>query len=289
MTEIQSTSLSPEVISRLDQIFKSKSWPLDDPELGDEPSLFETFCHLFSILSQDEQKLLLNLSEDFIRCTLLDYSKLMYIALNKVDSMLINAKNKVYLLPLVSPMDVERGKIKSGHPLIYITEHLVIPSHQSLRNKDVRAIHSPNGLDTNRTNSLLLCIDDFIGSGETALKFLDNYSCSFKVDSDSLIVVALVTQEIGMNKIRDIGYEVVSAHVRKRGISDSERIPDINAALAVIDQIESRLSISDKYRRGYAQSEALVQMIRTPNNTFPIFWCENAKENTSWPAPFPRR
>lgn len=289
MTEIQSTSLSPDIISRLDQIFRSKSWPLDDSEIGDELSLFEAFCHLFSILPQDEQKLLLCLTEDFLRCTLLDYSKLMYIALNKVDSTLINTKEKVYLLPLVSPMDVERGKIKSGHPILYITEHLVIPRLQSLRNKDVRAINSPNGLDTNRTNSLLLCIDDFIGSGETALKFLNNYSCSFRVDSDSLIVVALVTQEIGMNKIHDIGYKVVSAHVRKRGISDSEKIPDIKAALAVMDQVESRLLISDTFRRGYGQSEALVQMIRTPNNTFPIYWCENTRENASWPAPFPRK
>lgn len=35
----------------------------------------------------------------------------------------------------------------------------------------------------------------------------------------------------------------------------------------------------------YAQSEALVRMFRTPNNTFPIYWLKNSKNPC---PPFPR-
>lgn len=37
---------------------------------------------------------------------------------------------------------------------------------------------------------------------------------------------------------------------------------------------------------GYAESEALVTMIKTPNNTFPFYWYE---KNSNSYAPFPRR
>lgn len=37
---------------------------------------------------------------------------------------------------------------------------------------------------------------------------------------------------------------------------------------------------------GYASTESLVAMIKTPNNTFPVYWCE-CKENSH--APFVRK
>ena len=49
--------------------------------------------------------------------------------------------------------------------------------------------------------------------------------------------------------------------------------------------IEEAIQVSDDYKFGYKGSEALVKMIRTPNNTFPIYWLRNKKNKF---APFPR-
>lgn len=43
------------------------------------------------------------------------------------------------------------------------------------------------------------------------------------------------------------------------------------------------------YSFGYKESEALVTMTRTPNNTFPLYWFEaKLDKNNKWQAPFPR-
>jgi hypothetical protein len=74
-----------------------------------------------------------------------------------------------------------------------------------------------------------------------------------------------------------------------KGISESTAIENKVAALKIVDRIEKRLRITEKFFRGYGQSEALVKMIRTPNNTFPLYWCDKTKKGDKWPAPFPRK
>ena len=55
-----------------------------------------------------------------------------------------------------------------------------------------------------------------------------------------------------------------------------------------MDDIEKRLKVNENYRRGFKESEALVCMLRCPNNTFPVFWSTKKVSGESWPAPFPR-
>ena len=52
--------------------------------------------------------------------------------------------------------------------------------------------------------------------------------------------------------------------------------------------IEGAIKVSSDYNFGYKQSEALVRMIRTPNNTFPIYWYRDKKKKINIYAPFPR-
>lgn len=286
-----SRGLPPETVQRLAQIFDSKDWPMHNPDSLDDPGLFDRFCQLFSMLSPAEQELMMLLTEDFFRCTFYHYPYLMRSALGQLDPLLVNRAERVFLLPLVSPQDAERGESKSGDFLLYPALRHVIPSLPLLRNKDVKAIETLTALNrhhSNRHNSLLLFLDDFIGTGETASKTLDAYRRLYGVEDDSVVVVALVAQERGMNAIRDLGFEVVAAHVRKRGISDSAKISDIGEAFAIMDAIEGELLVVQQYRRGYGQSEALVKMIRTPDNTFPAYWWTKTREGTPWPAPFRR-
>ena len=51
-------------------------------------------------------------------------------------------------------------------------------------------------------------------------------------------------------------------------------------------KISKQLQAPKGMQLGYASTESLVAMIKTPNNTFPVYWCE-CKENSH--APFVRK
>lgn len=47
------------------------------------------------------------------------------------------------------------------------------------------------------------------------------------------------------------------------------------------------MEVNEEFQFGYDHSEALVKMIRTPNNTFPVYWLQ--KRGGAVPVvPFPR-
>ena len=51
-------------------------------------------------------------------------------------------------------------------------------------------------------------------------------------------------------------------------------------------EIEDILKVDSKYSFGFNQTEALISLIKTPNNTFPVYWYE---KNGHSHAPFPRK
>lgn len=52
--------------------------------------------------------------------------------------------------------------------------------------------------------------------------------------------------------------------------------------------IENRIfSKVGDYSLGFKESESLISLLRTPDNTFPIFW-NNYKKNINLRPPFPR-
>jgi len=284
-------NLSVDNISRLDQIFDSKNWPKKEPVPGSILPLYEKFCQLLSILSKNEQNLILTLTKDFLRCTLNDYLELLKNSLLKVNQTSIDNSEEIFVLPLVSPEDEQRGKFKSGYLLPYPAVNIVIPHLPTFNGKNIISLVHLSFLNhkySNRNNALILFVDDFIGTGETAIKALTNFKKSYSIQSDSFVIVALVAQERGIVKISEHGHLAVAADIRKRGISDSRRITDKRNAFLLMDQIEKRLEVGNNFLGGYRKSEALVKMIRTPNNTFPVYWCLKSSNNKPWPAPFPR-
>lgn len=132
-------------------------------------------------------------------------------------------------------------------------------------------------------------LDDFIGTGDTAFEFLDDYEKRFKLENETIIFLTIAAMKSGMERIRDRQYEIYYSNLIEKGIGDAEDIPDKSSAYALIDQIEQLIDINPKYNRGYDGSEALITLLNTPNNTFPLFWAKRAKSGSEWQAPFPRR
>lgn len=284
-------NLKPENLRWLKKIFDSKKWLIDDPESKQWQDLFDKFCDLLSLLSNEEQNLVLTLTDDFLWCPYPIYEKLLTVALRKVESEIIDNCNNIFLVPLLSPEDVERGKSKSGHMLPYVMQHSVIPSTHIFRGKQIIALTSLDKISSkhaDRKDSLIIFLDDFIGSGDTACKCIRYYNNHYCFDRESVAIITLVAQKQGIDTIGKLGLNVYAAIIRTRGITDSINIPDIANAINIMKNIEDRLLIKADYLFGYGRCEALVTMIRTPNNTFPLYWCPRAKTNSVWPAPFPR-
>jgi hypothetical protein len=145
-----------------------------------------------------------------------------------------------------------------------------------------------------RANSLIILLDDFIGSGDTALEAITYFNDNIRNNSDTLILISLVAQLQGVLKIEEQGYKIFYAHLRARAITDSDTISNKFEALKIIRKIEKRMGITKQtdptkdYRLGYRHTQALVSMIRSPNNTLPIYWWSTKPNGERWNGIFKR-
>lgn len=284
-----SFKLKTEMIRKVTDIFNNKGWPLDPEPLTEDEGLFDRICTLLSKLNEDEQQLMLTLTQDFLKFNFENYHPLFAKAIHSINFDSLSDYETIYIIPLESPVDTFRGRVKSSSNAAYLLKSMlnnyIDKNHYKLT--DVSSVYKLNHFHPDRYNSLIIFVDDFIGTGSTAYKLILNFF-EMRSQDDYAIIISAASLEAGMYKIRTLGIDVYTGIILKKGIKDSPNITDKNKAYQIIDAIERRLAIDKKYHRGYKQSEALVKMIRTPNNTFPVYWCEKMKNGKKWPAPFPR-
>lgn len=271
-------TLSPELIRRLTAIFNLHGWPIE----GDE--IFNRFCQLLRIMDKEQQECILELTRRFLR---IDFGKYPYHigqALAKLGGNALDKFNKIYIFPIREEKDF--GKQKSSTFVAYGLHEF--RSSQPLATKTVNIIDTPNGLpkNFNLTPSLLLLVDDFIGTGETAESCINCLTQKYGINSDKVIVLALVVQREGYRKITDMGMKLVYSEWRVKGITDVCQQPQKQDLIETMMLIEDKLNFDFDIRFGYKRSEALVKMIRTPNNTFPLYW--SSKSVFKFNPPFPR-
>ncbi|MGG4345859.1 phosphoribosyltransferase [Paenibacillus lautus] len=278
--------LSAERLVQLSQLFSNKSWEIenDDPDL---PSLFNRFCILLSELSEPQQLLVLELTERFTRITSDQYKvhiKKILDHLSNDPKLNLTQIKTIYIAPLIAPEDI--GKSKSSTFVQYLfTEQFHYISH--FADKNVRFV---NGLEAdsseiNNEQALLIVVDDFIGTGDTACSALNYLLETKKISTDKIIVASIVALSQGIQKIIESGVHVIVSLTLNKGISEHYPITDISSKIEIMETIESQIKVHRNEKLGYGKSEALVSMIRTPNNTFPVFW----KEKKGRVAPFPRK
>ena len=141
-------------------------------------------------------------------------------------------------------------------------------------------------------NAIVIFVDDYIGSGETAVNVIEDYKEEFQglinfTEDCNVIISAIVVQEQGVQFINDhLGeVEVIADIIRQRGISDKYEAEDLEAKVGMMENMEKRAGCKAKFSFGHNRTEGLVTfMDKTPNNTFPVFWHETSTK----PAPFPR-
>jgi len=276
------------VVTKLQKILASKNWQID---VDDNSKIFTNFCHLLELLKEEEQDLILKLVDKYDYFPFNTYDSMIKECVKKIKSYFsdkIDNFNQIILLPIIT----ERyfGYTKSGNlPLYQIKNY--IPEVFGVVNSKVFSYEIPshvNEYNANRNNALLIFVDDFLGSGDSAIEALNYYEANLKKDDDTVVLLSLVAQEQGVLNLFEKGYDVFSSKIRKKGLTDNFELEEANAYKDIMLGIEAKLKVSAKYRLGYKQSEALVSMIRTPNNTFPVFWHDKELSKTGKAAPFRR-
>ena len=274
-----------QTYNRLLQIFSRKGWPRNSV-VG--TGYFDRFCELLKELSDEEQEMLLTLTEDFVWVQEMEYIGYFYPAFDRfIRSLPSEPRRTIVIAPLLPEADF--GKSKSSVIFFYM-----IKSHMPEIQAEYRAqsiLHNITMQD-NLANfdpaffpegSLFCLVDDFIGSGETAVSaiqfFLDR-----GISAEQLAVLSLVVLQQGIDYLSQNQIRVLSGLVMGKAITDRT---DGNAEYyrELMQGIETRIKVKPDNTFGYAHSEGLVRMVRTPNNTFPIYWFKNKKNPN---APFPR-
>ena len=273
--------LSFQTFAKIQQLFLEKRWPFDG--VLDE-GYFDNFCLMMQELTEDQQEMLLSLSRDFLWVQEMEYLKYFVptfdLFINHIGS---ETRRSIVIAPLLPPEDF--GKSKSSVSLLYHIKSSIVHIQQKYNAHNICLFESPSTfvLSNFAENSIFCLVDDFIGSGETAIKatqyYLDN-----GVSANNLVVLGLVSMQQGINCLKQLKIQAFSGIIKQKAISDRTD-GNKETYCELMKAIEERIKVREDCTFGYSHSESLVKMMRTPNNTFPIYWLRNTKNKY---PPFPR-
>lgn len=266
-------------------VFDKNGWH-DKEEHG---SVFERFCVLISHLDMEQKKLLLELSGRYIWISYAEYAhKLIHIFENVIGKEMLISLKKIIVFPIMKPEDED--KVKSGHSLLYQIRSLK-PALSSYKKIEFVEISSYNLLkDENfklKNDECIFLVDDYLGSGETLKSTLFEIEKNKSIPKDKVNIVAIAAQEDSVRILEENNISYFIDTICKKGISDYYSGDDLNYKIDAMKSIE-KLIPANNFKFGYNASEALITMLRTPDNTFPIFWKEHKINNIKYEAPFPR-
>ena len=275
------SNVSVKTLLKLKSVFEDLEWNTKDDDT------FERFSETLEFLTYEQQELLFELTRNFLRIDIAKYHFYLRKTLTKIDRSTLNDVESVYVVPLVAKKDI--GKSKSS---MMVARFL---TGRELRAKDILGVKSVVLVDRfsnmklpASNNCLFFLVDDFVGTGETADGALDEFLQDSGIDKSKILLISIVSQQIGYNRITEKGIQFVCAEIRKRGISD-ECAPGVRENyIKTMTSIEDLIKVKSEYRLGYMGSEALVTLDRTPNNTFPVYWLEKRVQGKKFTAPFPR-
>lgn len=273
---------------KLVEVFTANEWEIPNEEAGME-SRFNRFCERLCTLDAEEQRLVIELTRRFTAIGGTEYPQLILKLMNCLHSQnlpVFSEVEKVFILPLIAPED--RGRTKSSSVVWYHCREELIRYSSLLADKTVLCcdIEKASWIKTLKINELVILVDDFIGSGETAVSAVNWLTDSFGTDPKQIVILSIAALEMGIDHVRQkTGVEVYAYYIFRKGISDYYSDDQRDGCLKTMAGIEDKLKVDSDFRLGYAQSEALISLIRTPNNTFPVFW---KKKDKSSPAPFLR-
>lgn len=287
-----------EDLFRIGKLFDEQGWPLKGDD-GPFPELFDRFCRMCNRLNANERRLIIELSSKYVWMHEGEYRKLLNRAWDNVMSKMKANIRTIAFVPMLIPG--RKKKLNSSSVVWYMARgnrsYFDYAIKKKLGSNSIELAFFQNledfgehYIDQNaNSNVLLLLIDDYVGSGSSAKKCILEIKNRFPVTSNcQTMVLSLVTQQAAIDRLAGIACTLVAGLVMERGISDNANLASKPNALAIMKNISRRFELPKNYELGFKKTEALVTMIITPNNTFPVFWTDKKVDNRVWDSPFTR-
>lgn len=280
--------IKKDIFIKIVDLFEKKGWSTNPGNIN-APSLLDRYCERLKLLTDEQKYLVIELSYNYTWIQLTSYLEHFYDSLISLGDNIFNNYDKIFVYPLLSLSKTTPLKTKSAGFLHYMfeTDNYTWLSNKFHPNTSIKYLY--DNFDNN--NSILVLVDDYVGSGETAIEICKEYIITAikngNINPSNIKVVTIAAQIDGINAVKNLlNIDVISAMTFGKGISDkyvnNEKIEKENIMMA----IENILNIDTSFNFGFKKSEALITMLnKTPNNTFPVYWYETRKKV----APFPRK
>lgn len=257
-------------LEKLYALFSSKGWPIDESL---EVSEFERYCAMLSNMDNSHQDFMIGLSQNFEHITVKDYLHNLLKPLRKLRE--DAGKDNLVFVTCTPKKDV--GCVKSSAAVLYQIKGTTIRQYINLHPYYV-ADNIKTAFSDNMQNCRVVLVDDFVGTGETAMGAVDfvHELCPGLTDNSKIVVLCIIAMKDGVELLKSKGISTYCHHIRQKGISEELGEQERIAALKNMTEIEANLKrLKGDCRFGYKKSEALICMERCPNNTFPIYWLGN--------------
>lgn len=267
--------MTPNQIERLTRLVADKGWSAFDLIAHPELTTIEAITQMLRGLPSNEIDLSLDLLDDYI--IIKDYSsaaRSLMVGLRDLEE-----DNPILVTPLI---DYQSERTKSGHSLHYEMSNFtgLFGARKVLFRDDPKSTFSQEYV------GIHVSVDDYIGTGSQFFGMIESIIKDGKTDTISHIATICI-QESAKIALEAAGYQIIALNVLGKGLDRLAHRRGLPKAkvLSEYEILERKTTRAAKYRLGRDESEALVTMKATPNNTLPIFWIEG---RAKWPAPFPR-
>lgn len=287
---IKRNILAERYFIELISVFKEQNWDIEE-SIGGEYSVFDMFCKRLEELESDaDRELILELTREYLVVDLEEYGKYMIDVFGKFIDRNKDKIGKTEVIHMFPVQDKDYpAKTKSGNVMCYLFQGNLMRRFAEFRNKRIRIIETFDGLEKYKEDiECLLLVDDFVGTGDTILGCI-NLIEEKGIKKEKIKALTLVMQEQGRNAVEKYGVEIYSAVLKNRAITDNYSMEEAEKKIAQMKNISKRIKAKKELYLGYKESEGLVSMIKTPNNTFPFYWHEGKRDGKLCVAPFARR
>lgn len=262
-------TLSVMDMVQLMAIFKEKHWNLD---IQNPHSIYNRYIHTLSNFNEQQKKIILSLTQRFIHIPQAEYAHRLLVPLQKLIDQ--NNDKILYFVRCVSEKD--ENKLKSCDAVIYLLKGTTFCAHLNMSNcVIVSNIDRLNADEINMNKALLVFVDDFIGTGFTAMeawRYLKKRVPAIQNCSNVAFLTIVIMKE-GEALLSQAGFKVYAQQILNKGITDFYQGEELKTAVQTMESIECTIpKLLDTFKFGYQQSEGLICMERCPNNTFPIYW-----------------
>jgi hypothetical protein len=269
---------------KLFQIFVKKNWI----SINGYDDVLNRFGELIDALKEEEIELIIELTDQYHWMTYNDYHTSIRTLLKLLYSNSLKSKKRLFIFPVIKLTDEK--DIKSGHIVMKMIDSIK-SSIDEFDNIKVILLKEFEDLKKEKLNmdddDFLILVDDYIGSGRTLNSTLQEINKNDTI-KNNYAVFTVAIQEDAKKILENQNIELYHYLCLPKGISGSYNSPELEEKLKIMNSLENRIPQIKKYRHGYEKSEALITLMRTPNNTFPIFWKGIKHKGVEIKPPFSR-